>query len=95
MQVEKEEKALAYKPEEAKVLGNFITHYASCYTQMYLLKKGLKKFKVEVVSAAKAELKQMHDCTCFRAMEVGELTRRERQRAMEALMLLTEKIREK
>ena len=46
---------------------------------------------MEGVSAAKAELKQMHDRTCFKAIAVGELTRRERQRAMEALMFLTEK----
>ena len=29
MQVKKEENALSYEPGEAKVLGNFITHYAS------------------------------------------------------------------
>ena len=68
-----------------------MVHYASCNTQMFLLNKGLKKFPLKGVSAVKAELKQMHDRTCFRAIAVVELSRRERQRAMEALMFLTEK----
>ena len=37
------------------------------------------------------ELQQMHDRRCFKAIAVRELARREKQRAMEGLMLVTQK----
>ena len=37
------------------------------------------------------ELQQMHDRQCFKAIAVRELVRREKQRAMEGLMLVTQK----
>ena len=90
MQVEKADETLTYNDTKAKVIGECMVHYASCNTQMFLLNKVLKKFPLKGVSAAKAELKQMHDRTCFGAIEVVELYPRERQSAMEALKFLTE-----
>ena len=58
---------------------------------MFNLKKGLQEFKAKGVSAAKKELSQMHSCVGFKAVAVAELTRLERQRAQEGLMLLTRK----
>ena len=62
---------------------------------MYLLKKGIQNFAGDGIKAAKSELKQIHERTCWRAMAVAELTRRDRQRAMECLMFLTEKSQNK
>ena len=83
------ENSLQYAPHEAGVVGNFISRY--CFNQMFILQKGVKKFGSEGVKAAKGELTQLHERTCWRAMAVAELTRRERERAMECLMFLTEK----
>ena len=58
---------------------------------MFNLKKGLQEFKAEGVSTAKKELSQMHSRVGFKAVAVAELTRLERQRAQEGLMLLTRK----
>ena len=56
-----------------------------------MLKRGLKEFMHEGKDAAKCELSQMHQRRCYRAIAVKELTRQERQRAVEGLMLLTRK----
>ena len=58
---------------------------------MYMLNKSLKIFKHKGASAAKAEVGQMHNRTCFRALAVKELSRREQERAQEGLLLLTQK----
>ena len=57
------------------------TCQAVCHAQMHMLDKGLKVFKEKGVKVAKAEVGQMHDHTCFKALAVKELTRRERERA--------------
>ena len=62
-----------------------------CMAQQFNLKKGLREFGVEGVQASKAKLKQMHDRGCWRTVAVNKLTRRERLRAQEGLMLLTRK----
>ena len=89
-QVEKVNETLTYNDTEAKMIGECMVHYVSCNTQMLLLNKRLKKFPVKGVSAIKEELKQMHDCTCFKAIVVAELSQRERQCTMQAIMFLTE-----
>ena len=43
------------------------------------------------MTGAKKDLYQMHERVGFRAIAVAELTRRERKRAQEGLMLLTRK----
>ena len=64
---------------------------AKCHGQLLNLRQGLQEFGAEGVAGAKAELSQMHDRAGFRAIAVAELTRRERKRAQEGLMLLTRK----
>ena len=49
-----------------------------CCSQLFNLKKGLKEFAAEGVTAAKSELSQMHDRRGFRAIAVTKLSRRER-----------------
>ena len=83
------EKTLCYEAQEAGVVGGFIMKH--CFSQMYMLHKGVKVFGNEGVAAAKDELKQLHNRTCWRAITVKQLSRRERERAMECLMFLTEK----
>ena len=61
------------------------------HAQMYLLKKRLKKFEFKGETAVKEELSQMYHCTCFRYLEVTELTCPEKKQAIEGLMFLTEK----
>ena len=54
-------------------------------------KAAQKKFGKEGVKAARSEVKQMYNCTCFRAIAVVELTRRKKERAQEGLMFVTQK----
>ena len=61
------------------------------YSQLLNFRKGIAEFKEEGVKASKAELSQMHQRICWRSVAVKELTRRERKRAQEGLMLLTRK----
>ena len=56
-----------------------------------MMKRGLKEFFAEGKEAAKYERSQMHKLTCYRDIAVKELTRRERQSAVEGLMILTRK----
>ena len=56
-----------------------------------MLGKGLKVFGDEGPPTCKVELQQMHERECFKAIVVAELTRQERMRDQEELMLLTRK----
>ena len=56
-----------------------------------MLSRGLKEFPLKGVDAAKEELKQMHSRGCFKAIAVKELTRQEKVRAQEGLMILNQK----
>lgn len=62
-----------------------------CFVQQFNLRKGLKEFGDEGVNSSKAELQQMHERMCWRAVAVKDLTIKERMRAQESLMLLTKK----
>ena len=86
---EEKDKTLDYAEHEAGVVGGFLLKH--CFGQMHIMQKGIKVFGERGVSAAKEELKQLHDRTCWRAIAVRELARQERERAMECLMFLTEK----
>ena len=59
--------------------------------QMFMLGQGLKKFGQDGKIVGKAELDQMHNRTCFRAIVVSELTHQEKLRAVESLMFLSRK----
>ena len=53
--------------------------------------KGLNLFKDKGHNAAIEELDQLHRRRCFTPVDVNDLTRNEKKKAMEALMLMTEK----
>ena len=59
--------------------------------QQHILQKGLKLFQQDGYKAAVDELDQLHRRVCFTPMSVSELTPSEKKKAMEALMLLSEK----
>jgi hypothetical protein len=72
-------------------LNERVNNTGKCFGQQLLLKKGLAKFGEQGHAAGKKEVKQLHDRKCFVPIDVGKLSKREKQRAMEALMFLTEK----
>jgi len=91
-----------YSAETAQVIGMVMAHYndvmdemsdKEVYTfiQTYSLKQGLKKFGKKGHSAVKKELRQLHDRTVFTPIHAHQLTKLEKQRAMESLLFLTEK----
>ena len=69
----------------------FITNAKCSFAQQYILQKGLKVFGDRGKKAAKSEIGQLHDRACFSPISIAQLTAVEHRKAMEALMLLTEK----
>ena len=61
------------------------------FGQQHILQKGLKLFKNKGCDAAIEELDQLHRRMRFTPVDVNDLTRNEKKKAMEALMLMTEK----
>ena len=61
------------------------------FGQQHVLQKGLKLFKDKGCDAAIEELDQLHRRMCFTPVDVNALTGNEKKKAMEALMLMTEK----
>ena len=61
------------------------------WTTAYILQKGLQLFKDKDRDAAIDELDQLHRRMCFTPVDVNDLTRNEKKKKMEALMLVTEK----
>ena len=90
-QVKGKERCLEYNDSETQFVAHVLTKFKECYAQQYMLGKGLKEFVKEGPPAVKSELDQMHRRRCFKAVAVAELTRLERIRAQEGLMLLTRK----
>ena len=60
-----------------------------------MIVRGLKEFKEEGPPAVTSELSQMYQRRFLKAVAVAELTRIERVRSQEGLMLLTRKRRGK
>ena len=56
-----------------------------------MLHRGLKRFGSRGNDAASKELKQLHDRKCFTPRNIAEITPSERRKAMDALILCTEK----
>ena len=56
------------------------------FAQTYNLSKLIKKFGNKILNAALAEVKQIHDRTCFRKIDVKNLTSQESKQAMESLI---------
>ena len=81
-----------YEESEVKVVANMLTHLKEvCNAQQFNLSRGLKEFPVERPPVEKKELRQLHQRGSFKAIAVKKLTRLERERAMEGLMLLQRK----
>ena len=72
-------------------LNQKVTMQGACFVQQYNLKKGLEKFGEEGRKAAMKELDQLHKRNCFTPILVRDMTREERNKAMEALMFIAEK----
>ena len=59
--------------------------------QTYSLKAALKKFKEKGKDATMDEMKQLDDRNVYYPIKVGDLTQKERKRAMESLLFIVEK----
>ena len=75
-QVGSKDDALIYEDSEAGILARIVVE--KCHQQMYMLPKAVKKFGGEGVQAAKDEVWQLHNRSCFKALAVQELTRLEK-----------------
>ena len=62
------------------------------YIVTYSLKAGINKFGVQAKASAHKEMKQLHERSCFWPVHRHLLNKSERQRAMESLLFLTEKM---
>ena len=82
--MEANEYIFKYTTEDAIVLGQI-------FSQTHNLKKGVKKFGDKVLNTTLAEGKQLNARTCFRPIDVKNLTSQEQKWAMESLIFLTEK----
>jgi len=87
-----------YTPQKAMVIARVMTEInarstvqGASFGQQYILQRGLKKFGDKGAAAASKELDQLHQQNCFTPLDVSQLTPDEKQKAMEALMFLTEK----
>jgi hypothetical protein len=72
-------------------LKSKVTIQGASFAQQYLLEKGLKMFGKRGSDATNKEMDQLHKQHCFNPLSVAELTPSEKEKAMEALMLLSEK----
>ena len=61
------------------------------FGQQHIIQKGLKMFKEKGHAAAMKELDQLHKRMCFTPVDINDLTTSEKKKAVEAMMLLTEK----
>ena len=97
-----EDKGLVYNHDEARVLATVSTtfnkhmEYAvevqrQQYVVTYSLKAGINKFGKQAKTSAHKETKQVYDRSCLRPVHKCSLNKSERHRAMESLLLLTEK----
>ena len=91
-----------YNPNLAMMIGRVICDinanvqcrgmdFVQSFAQQYILPKGLKKLREKGEAGVWKELEQLHKRTCFTPVDVSEMTPSEKQKAMEALMFLTEK----
>ena len=88
---------LGYEPHEAMVLARYIHHLdTDCGTgvsfgQQYIYERGLKVFGDRAKKGGHKELKQLNDRDVFTPRLISELTKEEKERAQEAILLVTEK----
>ena len=100
--IQDEDKGLIYNHDEARVLVTVITtfnEHMECTVEeqgqqhvvTYSLKAGINKFGKQAKASAHKEMKQLHNRSCFRPVHKHSLNKSERHRAMESLLVLTEK----
>ena len=70
---------------------NNVDGYVAQFIQTYSLKAGLKKFKERGRKSAMSEMGQLHERAVFEPVHVDDLTKLEKERAMESLIFLVEK----
>ena len=91
-----------YSSEEASVLVMIlctineravaeVSKVGAQFVVTYSLKQGIKKFGERGRAAARKEMKQLHDRTCFRPVHKSTLNATERQRTLRSLIFLNEK----
>ena len=61
------------------------------FGQQFILQVGLKRYGKAGYDAAVSELEQLYKRSCFTPISIGDLSQTEKDKAMKALMLLTEK----
>jgi hypothetical protein len=61
------------------------------FMETYGLNKGLKHFGKKGYDAAISEVEQLHDRNAFKPVHIGDMTKSEREKALESLIFLAEK----
>ena len=89
---------MEYSETSALVAALYITEinsrvkqHGTSFAQQYNLLKGLSKFGPKGEEAAMKELEQLNARNCFEPISVANLTQPERDKTVDAMMLLTEK----
>ena len=67
------------------------TSQGACFGPQYPLKKGMEKLSEKRVKSNEKELCQLHARTCFHPISIADMFPDAKEKAMEALMFLTEK----
>ena len=90
-----------YSNEDAQIIATFLQHKITnqnmgkitgvCNTNTYSLNKGILKYGYRGKKAVDKELSQLHNRQVFKPVRLSELTQKEKQRAMNSLIFLTEK----
>ena len=99
---EKIERTVEYDVKLAGMMASYICHvnnasqrrgiqFAECFGQQYNLKQGLKRFGERGKKAARKELDQLHQRVCFTPVDISTMSQAEKEKVVDAIMLLTEK----
>ena len=99
----KKERTVEYDVEMAGMMASYICYinnaserrgiqFAECFGQQYNLKQGLKRFGERGKKALRKELDQLHQRVCFTPVDVSTMSQDERDKCVDAIMLLTEKM---
>ena len=96
-------KVKEYVPKEAEVVARLmtaindnvmqtgVTGVKAVFGQQYVIQKGLKEFGDAARVGAMKELDQLHKRNCFSPIEVNKMTPKEKCKAKNGIMLVTEK----
>ena len=91
-------KVLGYNAKESQALGQIFLHHTmsqkshkACFMQTYNTKKGIKKFGTQGKNAAIKETTQLENREFYKPILLKDLTEKERSKAMDSLIFLTEK----